>query len=83
MKRIGVVGIVLKANKETVVEMQKVLSNFADVIVGRMGVPRNGANAIALIVEGEQERISALTGRLGQFGELSVKSALTSFEVEE
>ncbi len=82
MKRIGVVGIVLNANKDTVLEMQKVLSNFADIIIGRMGVPRNGANAIALIVEGEQERISALTGRLGQFGELSVKSALTSFEVE-
>ncbi len=82
MKRIGVVGIVVKGGKETVLEMQKVLSSFADIIIGRMGVPRNGANAIALIVEGEQERISALSGRLGQFGELSVKSALTAFEVE-
>ena len=30
MKRIGVVGIVLKGDRETVMEMQSVLSDFAD-----------------------------------------------------
>ena len=54
MKRIGVVGIVLKGDKAVAVEMQKVLSEFADIIIGRMGVPRKEANAIALIVEGTQ-----------------------------
>ncbi len=83
MKRIGVVGIVLKGDRETVMEMQSVLSDFSDIIAGRMGVPRKDANAIALIVEGSQERISALTGRLGKFPSLSVKSALTSFEVAD
>ena len=76
-------GIVLKGDRETVMEMQNVLSDFADVIVGRMGVPRKEANAIALIVEGSSERISALTGRLGKFPELAVKSAMTAFEVAE
>lgn len=83
MKRIGVVGIVLKGDRDTVMEMQSVLSDFSDIIAGRMGVPRKDANAIALIVEGSQERISALTGRLGKFPSLSVKSALTSFEVAD
>ena len=83
MKRIGVVGIVLKGDRETVMEMQSVLSDFADIIVGRMGVPRDGANAIALIVEGSPERVSALTGRLGKFPSLSVKSAMTAFEIAE
>ena len=82
MKRIGVVGIVVKGNKEVVLEMQRVLSDFSDIIIGRMGVPREEANAIALIVEGSQERVSALTGRLGKFPSLTVKSAMTSFEVE-
>lgn len=81
-QRIGVVGIVLKGDRTVAVEMQKVLSEFADIIIGRMGVPREEANAIALIVEGTQERISALTGKLGRFESLSVKSALTAFEVE-
>lgn len=82
MKRIGVVGIVLKGDKQVAVEMQRVLSDFSDVIVGRMGVPRDGVNSIALIVEGEVERINALAGRLGKFPTLSVKSALTSFELQ-
>lgn len=82
MKRIGVVGIVVKGNKEVVLEMQRVLSDFSDIIIGRMGVPREEANAIALIVEGSQERVSALTGKLGRFEELTVKSAMTTFEVE-
>lgn len=81
MKRIGVVGIVLKGDRTVAVEMQKVLSEFADIIIGRMGVPREEVNAIALIVEGTQERISALTGKLGRFESLSVKSALTAFEI--
>ena len=72
MKRIGVVGIVLKGDRETVMEMQNVLSDL-----------RKEANAIALIVEGSPERISALTGRLGKFPELAVKSAMTAFEVAE
>ena len=83
MKKIGVVGILLKGDKAVAVEMQKVLSDFADIIVGRMGVPRQEANAIALIVEGSQERISALTGKLGRFESLSVKSAITAFELSE
>ncbi len=81
--RIGVVGIVVKGDRAVVSKMQNVLSEFADIIIGRMGVPREGVNTIALIVEGTQERISALTGRLGQFSDLSVKSALTSFEMSE
>ena len=83
MKRIGVVGIVVKGDRSVVTEMQRVLSDFADIIVGRMGVPRNGVNTIALIVGGTGERISALTGRLGQIKTLSVKSALTTFELVE
>lgn len=83
MKRIGVVGIVVKGDKAITIELQKVLTQFSDIIIGRMGVPREYANAIALIVEGSQERVSALTGRLGQFPQLSVKSAMTSFEAEQ
>ena len=41
MKRIGVVGIVVKGDRSVVTEMQRVLSDFADIIAGRMGVPRS------------------------------------------
>ena len=48
-----------------------------------MGVPRNDLSSIALIVEGSLERVSALTGKLGKFDQLSVKSAMTGFEIED
>ena len=82
MKRIGVIGIVIKGDRVVAVEMQKVLGEFGDIIIGRMGVPRPEANVISLIVEGSVERVSALTGRLGKFHDLSVKSALTSVEID-
>ena len=82
MKRIGVIGIVIKGDRSVAVEMQKVLGEFGDIIIGRMGVPRPEANVISIIVEGSVERVSALTGRLGKFHELSVKSALTSVEID-
>lgn len=82
MKRLGVVGIVV-TDKSVTPKLQEVLSEFSDVIVGRMGVPRKNVSAISLIVEGEVERISALTGRLGKFENINVKSALTSHIIEE
>lgn len=82
MKRLGVVGIVV-TDKNVTPKLQEILSEFSDVIVGRMGVPRKNVSAISLIVEGKVERISALTGRLGKFENISVKSALTSYEIEE
>lgn len=81
MKRIGVVGIVVTGDKSISVEMQKLLSEFGDIIIGRMGIPKEDVSAISLIVEGTPERISALTGRLGKFEQLKIKSALTSFEI--
>ena len=83
MKRIGVIGIVVKGNREVVPDMQKIFTEFSDIIIGRMGIPKDGISTIALIVDGSQERVSALTGKLGRFNELYVKSAMTGFAIIE
>ena len=82
MKRIGVVGIVIEGNRDVAMEVQKILSENGDIILGRMGIPdrEDNISAISLIVKGESERISALTGRLGRLERVNVKSALTSVE---
>lgn len=84
MKRIGVVGIVIEGNRDVAMEVQRILSENGDIILGRMGIPdrEDNISAISLIVKGESERISALTGRLGRLERVNVKSALTSVEVE-
>ena len=82
MKKLAIVGVII-TNRAIVPEVQSVLSDFGDIIIGRMGVPdrANGINAIALIVEGENEQLSALTGKLGRLDSVSVKSAVTSVEI--
>lgn len=84
MERIGVIGIVLKAHGDQVVKLQELLSSYSDIIVGRMGVPVKecNVNAISVIVKGSNERISALSGKLGRIEGIAVKSALTSLELE-
>ncbi len=82
MKRIGIVGIVVK-DREYSVKVQEILSEFGELILGRMGVPdrESGVNCISVIVKGSVEEISALTGKLGRIGEVYVKSALTAVEI--
>ena len=84
MQRIGVVGIVLQADKEQAKKVQDLLSQYADIIVGRMGVPikEHGVNTISVIFKGSNEDISALSGKLGKLNGVSVKSAITSVEIE-
>ena len=83
MKKLAIVGVII-TNRTIVPEVQSVLSDFGDIIIGRMGVPdrANGINAIALIVEGNNEQLSALTGKLGRIDSVSVKSAITSVEIK-
>ena len=83
MKKLAIVGVII-TNRTIVPEVQSVLSDFGDIIIGRMGVPdrANGINAIALIVEGDNEQLSALTGKLGRIDSVSVKSALTAVEIK-
>lgn len=84
MKRIGVIGIIVEGDREVSLELQRLLHEYGDIIVGRMGVPdkESAINAISVIVKGTNEQISALTGKLGKLNNVYVKSALTSKEIE-
>jgi len=66
MKRLGVVGIVVENRVENAPKVNSVLTEFGDIILGRLGLPNKdkGANVIALIVEGTNDDFGALTGNL-------------------
>lgn len=76
--RICVIGIVIKDRKTTAHKVNKILSNFGDIVVGRMGVPyrEKDVSIISLIVDGTNDQIGALTGKLGQIDKVKVKSAI-------
>lgn len=77
--KIGVIGIIIEKDVTVVSKVQELLSSYAHLILGRMGVPNHetGVNVISLIVKGTNEEISALTGKLGRLNNVKVKSAVT------
>lgn len=84
MKRIAVIGIIIEKNRHIAEQVQKVLSDYAEYILGRMGIPdvTNDIYIISVAIKAENEKISALTGKLGRLENVSVKAAITSVEVD-
>ncbi len=79
-KRYGFVGITIENRDDHALQVQKVLSEYSDIILGRMGLPHLDDNRIAvitLIVQSSTDELGGLTGKLGRIPGVSVKSGLT------
>lgn len=79
MMRYGFVGIIINKDIATGVEVQKVLSDHQDIIMGRMGIPAvedGSISVITLIVNTSTDELGALTGKLGKLNGVNVKSGL-------
>jgi putative iron-only hydrogenase system regulator len=74
-KRIGAIIILVK-DKENVQKLNGILSNHASIIIGRQGIPirEKGINVISLVIEGNQDEISTLSGQLGRLEGISSKA---------
>ncbi|WP_027717498.1 TM1266 family iron-only hydrogenase system putative regulator [Desulfovirgula thermocuniculi] len=79
-RRIGVVGILVQDRRQAAGKINSILSEYGEIIVGRMGVPYREKNlaVIALIVDGTTDEIGAMTGKLGNIKGVMVRSALIS-----
>ena len=78
-KRIGTITIIITNRTSQSGEVNKILSEHGDAIIGRIGIPYapEGLHIIALIVHASTDEIGALTGKLGKLTGVEVKSALT------
>lgn len=78
-KRIGVVGIIIE-NRSKSSEVNEILHKYAEIIVGRMGIPykERDVSVISIIVDGTTDEISAMTGKLGNIKDVQVKTALAT-----
>lgn len=76
--RLGVVAVFVENRLESAPRVNQVLSEYARIIVGRMGIPYRERNlsVIAVIVDGSNDDIGAMTGKLGAIPGVSVKAAL-------
>lgn len=79
--RMGFVGIVVENRTQTNMEaVNRILSEYGDMIQGRIGIPdqQTCAAVIGLIIQGNTDRVGALTGKLGSIAGVQVKSAMTN-----
>ncbi len=78
-KRLGTVSIIVERHVAPVEEINELLSQFGDEIVGRLGLPypQRGVNIITLVTDTSVERVSALTGKLGKLPGVQVRSLLS------
>lgn len=81
--RIAIIGIYINENEKSF-EVQEILHEYSSYIEGRMGVPKvsENLNIITLIIKAPQEKISAMTGKLGQISGVSSKAYYYGKEVK-
>lgn len=73
--RIALIGIILNSN-ESVDDLNHLLSQYADYIVGRMGIPyrEKKISIISITIDAPNDVISALSGKLGMLPGVSTKT---------
>lgn len=77
-KHLGAVVVIIKDRESTAPKVNEILTKFGSIIVARMGFPyaKRGVSVITLIVEATNDEIGALTGKLGMFKNVTVKTTL-------
>ena len=77
--RVAVIGIIVE-DKEAVATLNEILHEYSEIIIGRMGLPyrEKSISIISLAVDAPQEKIAALTGRIGNISGISVKTAYSN-----
>lgn len=82
--KLGVVGIIIEGDRSIARKVNDILSEYGELIVGRMGLPNlyRDVCMISVGVKGSNEKISALTGKLGRIAGVKVKSAVSDVDVE-
>lgn len=77
-KRIAVAAIVID-DPASAEEVNSVLHDYNNIIIGRMGIPyrERGISLISVALDASPDKISSLTGRLGRIEGVSVKAAIS------
>lgn len=76
--RLAVIGIAVNNREETAAKVNEILSAFGNIIVGRMGIPYNdrGISIISIIIDGTNDEVGSITGKLGNVEGIKVKVAI-------
>lgn len=81
MKRIALIAIVIE-NMNSTEKLNSVLHEYAEYILGRMGLPcrGRGISLISVAIDAPQEVISALSGKIGAISGVEAKTVYSKIK---
>ena len=73
--RIAVIGIIVEES-DSVKELNQILHEYGEYIIGRMGIPyrQRGVNIISVAMDAPADVISALSGKIGKLPGITAKT---------
>lgn len=82
--RVAVMAIIVE-NQDSTERLNAILHDHSEYIIGRMGIPyrEKGVSIISIAVDAPQDVISALSGKIGRLGGVSVKTAYSPVKTAE
>ena len=77
--RVALIGIVVK-DRSSVERLNALLHEYADFIIGRMGIPyrKQNLSIISVVMDAPQDAISALAGKIGSLPGVTTKTITPS-----
>jgi len=84
MKKVAVISAIIEQPDLYQKEFNDVVSNFKNIIIGRMGIPvdEGKIGVVSLTIIGTLDQINSLTGKLGNIPHVLVKTAVSKKELE-
>ena len=73
--RVALIGIIVE-NSESTAQLNALLHDAGQYIIGRMGLPyrERGVNIISVVLDAPQDKIAALSGKIGRLPGVSAKT---------
>ncbi|MCQ2744508.1 MAG: iron-only hydrogenase system regulator [bacterium] len=73
--RVAIIGIIVE-NDAIICDIQNLLSEYSDYIIGRMGIPyrEKSIRVISVVLDAPMDIINALTGKIGNLDNVSAKA---------
>lgn len=78
-KRVAVISIIVE-DSSSIERLNAVLHEYSEFIIGRMGIPYREKNVslISIAIDAPQDMTAALSGKIGNIGGVTVKTAYSS-----
>lgn len=77
--RVALMAIIVE-DRDSVKELNDLLHEYGDHIIGRMGIPyhKRGINVLSVALDAPNNVISSLSGKIGKLSGVSIKTAYSN-----